>query len=167
MTLDPTAIDIHVDPWQQRLRGIAVHGNTPFDVPYISQITGNLWMGGCANGLLLPDQFQHVISLYPWERYSNRHELKSRLEVRMFDRSGEPDDAQVVGLADWVNVCRADGPTLVHCQAGLNRSGLVTAAALCRDGMTSNGAIRWIREARSEACLCNESFVSYLRNRFQ
>lgn len=167
MRVDPTKIDIEFDPREQRMRGIAVHGNTPFDVPYISQITKNLWMGGCTNGLILPNEIQHVISLYPWESYDIAHQLKSCLEVRMYDASGEPNHQQVVGIADWVNVCRDDAPTLVHCQAGLNRSGLITATALARRGMKAKDAIDYVREARSPACLCNQSFVEYLERHFK
>jgi protein-tyrosine phosphatase len=63
----------------------------------------------------------------------------------------------------WVNACRAAGPTLVHCQAGLNRSSLVIARALILSGMPSVAAIALIREKRSPACLSNPSFERWLR----
>jgi len=62
-----------------------------------------------------------------------------------------------------VNACREDGPTLVHCQAGLNRSSLVAARALVLGGMTADDAIALIREKRSPACLCNPAFERWLR----
>lgn len=40
---DPTKIAIRFDPTFERMVGRAVHGNTPFDVPYISEIAPNLW----------------------------------------------------------------------------------------------------------------------------
>lgn len=57
---DPTYTDIDHDPTVRRFRGVARHGWTPFDVPYISEITSNLWVGGCKNGLKLPKNIAAV-----------------------------------------------------------------------------------------------------------
>ena len=140
MSVDPTKIDIDLDPTTQRMVGRAVHGNTPFDVPYISHIEDNLWTGGCMDGLMLPEPIEHLVSLYPWEQYIVQHALKSVLSVRMYD-SLDVAAKQVDAVAHWVNACCADGPTLVHCQAGLNRSGLVAARALMLRGRTAQEAI--------------------------
>lgn len=158
---DPTRIPIQFDPREQRMRGVAHHGHTPFDVPYISQITDNLFVGGCTNGLILPTEIEHVVSLYPWESYTIRHEVKTVLSVRMYD-SLEQSVEQVKSIAAWVNVCRADGPALVHCQAGLNRSNLVAATALILDGHEPPEAIALLREKRSPAVLCNPAFEKAL-----
>jgi protein-tyrosine phosphatase len=158
---DPTWIPLAVDPTQQRMVGVAAHGNTPFDVPFVSQIDGNLWQGGCQNGLVLPPTIEHLISLYPWEQYTVTHELKSVLTVRMYD-STDQGMAQVDAIAAWVNAAAEDGPTLVHCQAGLNRSSLVVARALMQRGLPSGDAISLIRERRSPACLCNPAFEAHL-----
>jgi len=159
---DPTRIDIDVDPTQQRMSGYAAHGNTPFDVPYITEIVPGLWQGGCTNGLKLPHQIKHLVSLYPWESYDVDQQLDSKLEVRMYDSTGQGFD-QVDALAEWVNVCRPGGPVLVHCQAGLNRSSLVVARALILEGMDPDDAISLIRDKRSAACLCNTSFLRWLK----
>lgn len=162
MSTDHTAFPIEFDPREQRMRGTAVHGNTPFDVPYISQVTDNLWQGGCTRGLLLPPHIEHVVSLYPWEAYDNRHDLASMTSIRLYDDLEGPDTEHIVAIAYWVNACRARGVTLVHCQAGLNRSGMVAAVALMLDGMCSHDAIALLRESRSPAVLCNPSFVTWL-----
>jgi protein-tyrosine phosphatase len=164
VTEDPTKIDIAFDPVVQRMTGITLHGNIPFDVPFISEIAPNLWQGGCQNGLVLPTFIRHLVSLYPWEAYAIRHELYSGLVVRMYD-STDQEFSQVDAIAAWINACRADGPTLVHCQAGLNRSSLVAVRALMMEGMTADGAIRLLRDKRSPACLCNRSFERWLRQR--
>lgn len=158
---DPSWIPVQVDPRQQRMRGIAAHGNTPFDVPFISQIDGNLWQGGCQNGLVLPVEIEHLISLYPWERYTVQHELKSALTVCMYDTTGQ-GMAQVDAIAAWVNAAAEDGPVLVHCQAGLNRSSLIIARALMLRGWSAKEAIDTIRANRSPACLCNHAFEAHL-----
>jgi protein-tyrosine phosphatase len=158
MSGDPTAIPIAFDPREQRMRGMAVHGNTPFDVSFISEIADNLWMGGCEDGLVLPTHIEHLISLYPWEQYEVRHKLTSQLTVKMYDSDGGAEPEQVAALAQWASVCRRLGPVLIHCQAGLNRSGLITAMTLVHDGMAPAEAIALLRERRSPAVLCNESF---------
>lgn len=161
MSIDPTAIPIEFDPREQRMIGRAAHGNTPFNVPFISEITDNLWVGGCTSGLILPDHIDHLISLYPWEQYTVQHEIQSVLSVRMYDSLSQAM-GQVEGIAAWVNVCRQDGPTLVHCQAGLNRSNLISATALKLGGMTGADAIALLREKRSPAVLCNPAFEKWL-----
>lgn len=163
-SIDPTRIAIGTDPRTRRMTGITAHGFIPFDVPFISEIAPDLWQGGCETGLVLPEHVKHLVSLYPWEKYQVRHRLRSEVYVRMLD-STEQDAAQIPALAAWVNICREDGPVLVHCQAGLNRSSLVTATALMLDGMSADAAIALIREKRSPACLCNPAFEEWLRSR--
>jgi hypothetical protein len=162
MTVDPTRIEIQFDPTVQRMRGISKHGLMPFDVPFVSEIVADLWQGGCEAGLVLPAFVKHLVSLYPWESYIVGHPISSLLLVTMYD-SEDQEFKQVDAIAHWVNVCRADGPTLVHCQAGLNRSALVVARALILEGMPSTEAIRLVREKRSPVCLCNPSFERWLR----
>lgn len=161
MSADPTAILLAIDPLAHRMSGTAHHGNTPFDVPFISQIDDTLYVGGCTTGLVLPPVIEHVVSLYPWEQYDQQHEIKSMLAVVMYDALGQSTE-QVLAIARWVNSCRADGPTLVHCQAGLNRSNLVAATALILDGMEPAAAIALLREKRSPAVLCNPAFEAHL-----
>lgn len=161
-SVDPTAIPIEFDPREQRMRGTAYWGNTPFDVPWISQVAPNLWTGGCKDGLILPPHIEHVISLYPWEAYRSRHELKSNMAVWMYDSDDELDMDMLNGIAGWVNICRRTAPTLLHCQAGLNRSGLVASLALMQSGFTARGALAILREKRSPAVLCNPHFEKAL-----
>lgn len=163
MSADPTRIALRTDPRNLRMTGTTAHGFIPFDVPFISEIAENLWQGGCETGLVLPKEIRHLVSLYPWERYKIRRELDSAVEVRMKDGTDE-EVGKIPALAAWVNACREEGPVLVHCQAGLNRSSLVTAMALMLGGMTADAAIALIREKRSPACLCNPMFEEWLRN---
>lgn len=162
MNPDPTAIPIEFDPQKQRMVGVATHGMTPFDVPFISELAPNLWQGGCQNGLILPEFIDHLVSLYPWEQYTVQHDLSSALTVRMYDSLDQAYD-QVDAIAAWVNEARKSGVVLVHCQAGLNRSSLVATRALMLGGMTADEAIKTVRSKRSPACLCNPAFESHLR----
>ena len=52
---------------------------------------------------------------------------------------------------------------LVRCYHGYNRSGLVVAHALVRQGRTAQDAIRLIRSRRSPWALHNDLFVEYLQ----
>jgi protein-tyrosine phosphatase len=158
---DPTKIEIDFDPQQQRMVGVATHGMTPFDVPFISEITARLWQGGCRDGLILPNFIDVVISLYPWERYTINNNAE-RIEVRMYDSEDQAFD-QVDSIARTVNKYRDNGKNvLVHCQAGLNRSSLIVAKALILDGRSPKDSIDLIREKRSPACLCNKAFEEWL-----
>ncbi len=160
---DPSRIRLETDPVRHRMRGTTVHGGLHFDVPFVSRIDGNLWQGGCEDGLVLPSHIRHLVSLYPWEQYDVRHDLASALTVRMYDALDQTFE-QVDAIAAWVVSCMDDGPTLVHCQAGLNRSSLVAARVLMLAGRTADEAITLIRDQRSPACLCNPAFETYLRS---
>lgn len=162
MTVDPTRIDVAFDPRVRRIEGIARHGMTPFSCPLISEVADNLWVGGCIDLLLLPAEIVHVVSLYRWEQYHRHDGVRSFLEVTMYDAEGPFDPGAVLRLARWVNECRADGPTLVHCQAGLNRSNLVAAAALVLAGAEAADAIALLRAKRSPAVLCNRDFEAWV-----
>lgn len=75
-------------------RGLPAH----FSVPIISHVDGNLWQGGCIGGVALPDDFRHVVSLYPWEKYTLPDDCK-RVEIRMFD-SPDQDTGEVMVLCN-------------------------------------------------------------------
>lgn len=168
---DPTRISLILpgtkrdeDPRDIRLQGIAIHGNTRFDTRMISQIAGNLWQGGCEDGLKLPSFFKAVVSLYKWERYDFDPEQVAYHEVTMYDSNDRPDYGQIKSLAELVSRLMDEGPVLVHCQAGLNRSSLVVAATLMERGMSALDAIALIRSKRSPACLCNTTFEQFLHS---
>lgn len=157
------AIDDLYDPLKQRQHGRTRHGNHLIDVPFMSEITDGLWQGGVEDGMILPGFIKHVVSLYPHEKYEARHNLSSTLTVQMHDTE-DADLSQVDRVAVWVLDSRDSGPCLVHCQSGLNRSGLIVARALMLDGMTADEAITLVREKRSAAALCNPAFEAWLRS---
>lgn len=161
--LDPTRIPMEIDPLTERFSGVALHGDTPFDVPFISEILeGALFMGGCATGLPLPRQIRFVVSLAPWFEYL-LHPEATRYTVKMKDSTDELNVEKVTQIADDVLALLEVGPTLVHCQAGLNRSGLIVATALVRSGdYMPSEAIALLREKRSPAVLCNPTFERFV-----
>ena len=160
MTPDFTALKTDLET--HHIEGIAREGNTPFECDLISHVEGNLWQGGCINGVNLKGCFDHIVSLYPWERYAPGKDLDSFTEVRLYDGPKVPNTEQLYSLARWINICKAHGPTLVHCQAGLNRSGLLAGLSLVLDGKTPAEAIALLRHSRTSAVLCNKSFETWL-----
>jgi len=144
--------------------GIAREGMTPFSAPLISRIDDTLWQGGCINGVSLGGRFKHVISLYPWERYRIDDKVESFTEVKLYDGPVVPDEEQLYHLARWINMCRKHGTTLVHCQAGLNRSALLAGLALVLEGNDPDDVITQLRASRCPAVLCNKKFEGWLRN---
>ncbi|MFJ1651721.1 protein phosphatase [Streptomyces sp. NPDC088337] len=80
---------------------------------------------------------------------------------------GPLDGTQLAGVIRLARAaCDAldqDRRVLVRCYSGYNRSGLVVAHALVRQGRSSDEAIRLIRARRSPWALHNELFVDYLR----
>lgn len=159
--VDETVSDGNLaDLTTHHIEGIAREGMTPFAVSLFSQIEGNLWMGGCPVREA-PAHFRFIFCLYPWQQYVV-HEHQVHTKVQMFDHGEVPPIEQLVALAKMVNAAREAGPTLVHCQAGLNRSGLVTALALVLAGAKPAQAIYTLRAKRCEAVLCNRSFERWL-----
>jgi hypothetical protein len=74
----------------------------------------------------------------------------------------------LLDLADAVRVAvrrvEAGQRVLVNCQAGLNRSGLVTALVLLYFGVDTEVVVDMIRGARSDLCLVNDSFVDFIES---
>lgn len=166
---DPTFVDdIELEdewsnPLKSRWRGTAIHGNTPFDTTLISHIEGNLYVGGHEFGMVLPKDIQHIVSLYPWGSWEPGpdHDLKSHEVYTMYDSLNQAMD-QIDEISDHAVECVLDGPTLIHCQAGLNRSNLISAVVLHKMGRTIGEAIALLREKRSPAVLCNRAFEQWL-----
>lgn len=149
---------------QHEISGTAYWGNTPFRVAAVTQLADRLWVG-CSPaevGMPLPSYFKYVLNLYPWVSYqlSGAAEIQS---VKLMDAE-VPDEKQLDDLQAWVNGARQHGPTLVHCQVGLNRSPLIAGLVLVRNfDMTPDDAIAMLRKERSPAVLCNPAFEKWLR----
>lgn len=144
------------------IEGIAREGNTEFSCPLITPIDDMLWQGGCVDGVNLQSYFKHIISLYPWEAYNPGEDLDTDIKIRLYDGPVVPDETQLYSLARLINICRVHGRTLVHCQAGLNRSGLLAGLALVLAGSAPENAIATLRSSRSPAVLCNTKFEAWL-----
>lgn len=142
-----------------------------------SEILPGLWMGGTADrdelaashpkAHINPAHFDTVVTLYGYAKPVDWYVKELRLAF--YDHHEvdiDPHDLrQVVNAAhrDW----KLGKRVLIRCQAGWNRSGLITALVLIKDGMAPADAIELIRTQRSERALCNSSFVNWLLTQAQ
>jgi protein-tyrosine phosphatase len=87
-------------------------------------------------------------------------------EVRYPFYDGNMADINLVELYDIVRMAHTDWKAgkkvLIRCQAGLNRSGLIMALVLIREGYKAKDAIALMREKRGISVLCNRTFEKWL-----
>lgn len=130
---------------------------------HYSKIDGNLWMGGWPgyDAQAGHHRFDYIFDLYGKPAQGPRHgQLVVTWAIR--DHDGLPDLLMLEALAEQVRGLRQLGPTLVHCEAGWNRSGLLVALALIRDGWFPSTAIQTIRDKRHPMALSNKTFAAWL-----
>jgi protein-tyrosine phosphatase len=131
------------------------------------EIISGLWQGG--EGSLaystvkseLSANFDAIATIHPDLRLVDLEIAQIRLELldTVIERSQIP---AILDTADWVFDRWQDGQqVLVRCQAGMNRSGLIIAITLMKDGYSAAEAISSIRKKNPYA-LSNSAFVNYL-----
>ena len=138
-----------------------------------SEIAPNLFQGGTDdldvihlaktnNRTRIDLPFDAIVTMYAWAHPADWN-------VQEF-RYGVPDasitdidlarlrEAVEFGYSRW----KAGDRVLIRCQAGLNRSGLVMALMLIKDGHAPATAISMIRSGRGEDALFNYDFCDWL-----
>lgn len=146
------------------------HGDDVPREPW-SEVAPRLWMGGheyvAADGMwtmaVVTDQFDVVYSLHSREGYgpsvgTEHHVLEVPDDVLTARQIRAVDEFAASAALDYA----AGRRVLVRCRAGMNRSGLVVAEVLIRNGYTASDAIAMIRQRRASGALNNETFVAYL-----
>ena len=138
-----------------------------------SEILPGLWQGGThdedvitagyALRRITNHEFETVVTLYARANAASWNVKEIRYgfdDGDMSDFDVEADLAFAVreAHADW----KAGKRVLIRCQAGLNRSGLVMALVLIRDGYSPTAAIEQIRAKRGPDALCNWVFENWL-----
>lgn len=154
------------------------HPELPYDFdherPIWNEILPGLYQGGTYDTdtlgeveagrdmVITPDQFDTVVTLYQW---ANPVDWFVR-ELRYAFYDHDIEHFPLEQLFDLVKIAHADWKrgkrVLVRCQAGINRSGLVTALILIREGYSAAEAITMQRAARSNWVLANRRFVDFL-----
>lgn len=143
----------------------------PFTTSPWDEVIPNLWQGchryddedGKDAKAIVGDEFNLVISLYSWPGHGPADGVEHHRIILADGVLKSADLGMVRRLADVAEqAIRDERRTLVRCQAGLNRSGLVVAFTLMRLGYSAADAIDLIREKRSPNALCNAHFVRYV-----
>lgn len=138
-----------------------------------TEIVTGLWMGGTGDDDTIDygkplRGFDHgvpydaVVTLYAWA-----HPMPWGIEeLRWGFGDGDMSYVDIDRLnrvVDWAHErWQAGDRVLIRCQAGMNRSGLITALVLMKAGFSAEAAISLLREQRSEVVLFNDHFVDYL-----
>ena len=138
-----------------------------------TEILPGLWMGGTDDedttniAKPLPEfdhgiDFNAVVTLYAWA-----HPMPWGIEELRWGFADADmtyvDEQRLHRIAEWAyDRWQAGGKVLIRCQAGMNRSGLVTALVLMRHDYSAADAIQLLRTQRSEVVLFNNDFVDYL-----
>jgi hypothetical protein len=149
------------------------HSDDQYPTELFAEILPGLFMGGTADdqtvdySMPLPDlgdpcQFDAVVTLYSWAQPMGWGVEEMRYGFA--DASVEHFDTdRLLRVSRWAFERWQSGEqVLIRCQAGLNRSGLVTALALMHAGYEPGDAIRQIRQQRSQMALFNDHFVTWL-----
>ena len=129
-------------------------------------ITQNLYLGdaGCAADLerLKSLGITHVLNCAAGEtRDMSAVYLQNGMQSMAVAAKDNENCALLDGHVDveaFLKTARTSGKVLVHCVQGLNRSGLVVAAALVRDGVSVIDAVRTLRARRGNDALSNTNF---------
>lgn len=142
--------------WSEILPGLWQGGTDDYDVVGVSS--------GYGATRVTRSHFDSVYTLYARANAASWNVKEIRYgfgDGDMSDFEPEADLAFAVreAHADW----KAGKRVLIRCQAGLNRSGLVMALVLIRDGYTPAEAIDLIRAGRGDSAMCNPTFERWLR----
>jgi hypothetical protein len=142
--------------------------------PLFSEILPGLFMGGTAGGDTIyepqiPDfrradlPFDSIVTMY----YASRPADWNVQELRYAIKDSHLGDVNLDRLLravqwGWEQWAIRGDRVLVRCQGGLNRSGLVMALILIKNGMDAGQAIETIRLKRGERALYNNDYVMWL-----
>lgn len=138
-----------------------------------SEILPGLWQGGTHDfdTLEFPKEYPIWKSQREFDSVATLYAIAHPVGWGVAERRyGFPDSSldqeilpEIHAVADWVySEWKSGKKVLVRCQMGWNRSGMITALVLMKDGRKAKDAIHLIRARRSPHALCNEHFEKYL-----
>ena len=135
----------------------------------ISKITPKLWQGSKPpKGEALRKAGVHVLVLAADEYQPGAKDFPGVRVIHcpLFDQLDQTveDIANMILVSHEVSDCLAKGSTVLStCQMGLNRSGVISALALCNLGVEPERAIGAVRKARGRYALSNKTFERIVR----
>lgn len=149
---------------------------TQYPDALFSEILPNLFQGGTDDNDVIhvahsnyqrrsDMPFDSIITMYAWAKPAdwNVQELRYGIPDNLISDIDLNRLRKAVDFAyqQW----KSGDRVLIRCQAGLNRSGLVMALVLIKDGYKPIEAIELIRAQRGEYALCNIHFEQWLTAR--
>lgn len=142
-----------------------------------TEVAPNLWQGGTDDNDIIGmkvldaeyepritiEDFDTVITLHAWSNPADWGVKELRYPFHDGEVGRDVFAKDLFFLAKYVSDELDQGKrVLVRCLAGLNRSGLVNALVLVRQGYTAEHALSTITDARSQWVMCNEDFKKWL-----
>jgi hypothetical protein len=123
--------------------------------------------GKTSRALSEPSPFDSVVCMYGHANPIGYYVREQRFGIAdaELDEASKPE---IIQLADWLHSEWKKGKSVAgKCQAGLNRSSLIVALVLLKEGYTATEAIELIRKKRSEYALFNNHFVEFIHEVFK
>ena len=125
-----------------------------------------LYQGGAMPGGIWPDNIDVIVQMNKEENWRSRIPSNKYYSAwQIPDDELDADQYELVrSLASHVHSFLREGKNvLVHCSAGLNRSGVVVARALMYMGYSPDAAIGLVQTARGMGALGNPYFRAWLQ----
>lgn len=123
--------------------------------------------GKTSRALTEPSPFDSVVCMYGHANPIGYYVREQRFGIAdaELDEASKPE---IIQLADWLHSEWKQGKSVAgKCQAGLNRSSLIVALVLLKEGYTATEAIELIRKKRSQYALFNNHFVEFIHEVFE
>ena len=147
--------EIITDLYSEILPGLFMGGTADDDVVDVAKPLRNL------SGV---QEFDSVVTCYSWAQPMSWYVHENRFGFADGPLNA-PTIKKVEELAEWIHgQWRSGKKCLIRCQAGKNRSGIILARVLMKDGYSADHAIQLIRERRGPDALFNGDFVEWLKN---
>lgn len=142
-------------------------------LPIASEILPNLFISGTMDEDVIQGVnmtpwnftspfFESLVCMYVYANPSGPYVREQRFGIA----DAELDEAikpEILRLADWLHAEWKSGKKVAaKCQAGLNRSALIVALVLLKEGFAAVEAIELIRTKRAKQALFNPDFVDFI-----
>jgi hypothetical protein len=151
----------------EELLSMRISMNGFCEMPALSHIEDNLYVGMSPHYWERPASgFKTIFDFYPWGEYA-LDSGQTRYSYAIHDSHELVEYLFLCNRAREIIKACEEGPTLVHCQMGVNRSNLFAAAALCLQGRSIKDSIALLREKRSPHVLMNKHFEQFLLESFK
>lgn len=146
--------------WNEILPGLTLGGTDSHDDMANLRFESDAF--GMPDATVTKEHFDTVVTLYAWAKPADWFVKELRLGILDGDLSDfdwhEMRNLVLTAHSDW----KAGKRVLIRCQAGINRSSLVMALVLIREGFSAKKAIELMRQKRGQAVLANRHFVEWL-----